>query len=116
MILAYQRQCALCRLRHVELLDAAHIKGDSEDGAPIVSNGIAMRKIHHAAFDADIVGLRPDFVVQVREDVLRETDGPMLTHGLQELHGERMYLPTSASSRPDPDLLEERFTRFKRAC
>jgi len=32
VILAYQRQCALCHLRHVELLDAAHIKGDAEGG------------------------------------------------------------------------------------
>ena len=28
---AYRTQCALCRLRHQELLDAAHIIGDAED-------------------------------------------------------------------------------------
>lgn len=112
VILAYQRQCALCRLRHVELLDAAHIRGDAEGGQPIIPNGIAMCKIHHAAFDADIIGVRPDYVVQVREDVLDETDGPVLTHALQELHGARLQLPGSMAARPDSRLLEERYTRF----
>jgi hypothetical protein len=30
LLSAYGRQCALCRLRHTPLLDAAHIKEDSE--------------------------------------------------------------------------------------
>jgi putative restriction endonuclease len=115
VILAYQRQCALCRLRHVELLDAAHIKGDAEGGQPIIPNGIAMCKIHHAAFDADIIGIRPDYVVRVRRDVLEETDGPVLTHALQALHGGRIHVPGSVEARPDPQLLEERYARFMQA-
>lgn len=115
VILAYQRQCALCRLRHVELLDAAHIRGDAEGGQPVVPNGIAMCKIHHAAFDADIVGLRPDYVVQIRRDVLDETDGPVLTHALQSLHGGKLHVPASLGARPDPDLLGERYARFLQA-
>jgi len=115
VILAYERQCALCRLRHVELLDAAHIRGDAEGGQPVIPNGIAMCKIHHAAFDTNIIGVRPDYVVQVRGDVLDETDGPVLTHALQELHGARLHLPAAAAARPDTQLLEERYTRFLRA-
>jgi len=112
VILAYQRQCALCRLRHVELLDAAHIKGDAEGGQPVIPNGIAMCKIHHAAFDTNIIGIRPDHVVQVRKDVLEETDGPVLTHALQGLHGASIYVPRIATMRPDSQLLEERYARF----
>ena len=48
---AYRSQCALCRLRHHELLDAAHIVPDSEAGPPSVPNGLALCKLHHAAFD-----------------------------------------------------------------
>ena len=48
---AYQDQCSLCRLRHRELLDAAHIIPDSDpDGEPVVPNGLALCKLHHAAF------------------------------------------------------------------
>ena len=43
VLLAYRNQCALCRLRHSELLDAAHILPDAEpEGEPVVSNGIAL--------------------------------------------------------------------------
>jgi putative restriction endonuclease len=41
-----------------------------------VTNGLAFCKIHHAAYDSHIVGVRPDGVVQVRCDVLEETNGP----------------------------------------
>ena len=61
---AYKDSCAMCRLKHRELLDAAHIIPDSEpDGHPVVSNGLALCKIHHAAFDARVMGVRPDLVV-----------------------------------------------------
>jgi putative restriction endonuclease len=74
-----------------------------------------MCKIHHAAFDADIIGIRPDYVVRVRRDVLEETDGPVLTHALQALHGGRIHVPGSVEARPDPQLLEERYARFMQA-
>lgn len=72
VLLAYRESCAVCRLRHVELLDAAHIRPDAHPaGLPIVSNGLAMCKLHHAAFDRNIVGIRPDLIVEVREDIWR---------------------------------------------
>ena len=40
----------------------------------------------------------------------------MLLHGLQELHGQRILLPRSASLRPDPSLLGERYERFRSAA
>lgn len=112
VILAYQRECAVCRLRHVELLDAAHIKRDAEGGQPVVPNGISMCKLHHAAFDAGLFGVRGDYVVQVRESVRDEADGPVLRHALQEVHGTRIQVPPSRASRPDRSLLEERFEAY----
>jgi putative restriction endonuclease len=58
---AYRPCCAVCRLRHRELLDAAHILPNGHPkGEAIVSNGLALCKQHHAAFDAHILGVRPD--------------------------------------------------------
>ncbi len=75
---AYCEQCAICRLRHVELLDAAHILPDGHPrGEPVVPNGVALCKLHHAAFDRHFLGVRPDLTVELRPDVLREPDGPM---------------------------------------
>jgi len=115
VLIAYSSQCALCRLRHPELLDAAHIREDSEGGEPIVPNGVAMCAIHHRAFDAQVLGIRPDYVIQVRHDVLKEHDGPTLRHALQGLHGEALIVPSRRAARPAPDLLEERYERFRRA-
>ncbi len=113
---AYRQQCALCRLRHSELLDAAHIIPDGEPrGEPVVENGIALCKLHHAAFDGFFLGIRPDYVIEVRSDILEEDDGPMLLHGLQELHGKRILLPRSKKSRPGADRLEVRYDRFLEA-
>jgi len=100
VLLAYGSQCALCRLRHPRLLDAAHIKEDSDGGEPIVPNGMAMCAIHHRAFDAYVLGVRPDYVVDIRGDVLLEEDGPTLQHALQGLHGELIILPKRRVERP----------------
>jgi putative restriction endonuclease len=115
VLLAYGSQCALCRLRHPRLLDAAHIKEDSEGGEPIVPNGMAMCAIHHRAFDAHVLGVRPDYVVEIRRDVLLEQDGPTLQHALQGLHGELIMLPKRRVERPSTQLLEERFELFRAA-
>jgi len=111
---AYREQCALCRLKHVEFLDAAHIIPDIEDwGEPIVENGLALCKLHHAAFDRYFLGIKPDYTVELRKDVLRETDGPMLRHGLQGMHGKKLVLPTRKEFWPNPERLTERYDRFR---
>ena len=111
---AYRDQCAFCRLRHLELLDAAHIIPDGEPGGePTVNNGISLCRFHHAAFDHLLMGIRPDFIIEVRKDVLKEEDGPMLIYGLQGLHMKQIFVPRSKELRPNPDLLERRYEQFR---
>ena len=91
VVSAYQVMCAMCRLRHGER-------------AP---RGLC--KIHHAAYDANIVGVDPEYRVHVRRDVLEEHDGPMLQHGLQAMQDVRIRLPQSEGQRPRGEYLEERY-------
>ena len=113
---AYEERCALCRLRHPELLDAAHIIPDGQPrGEPVVPNGISFCKIHHAAFDTNIIGVRPDLVVEVHPGVLTEVDGPMLRHGIQEMDGRRLAVPRNPHAQPDRDRLAERYDLFRAA-
>ena len=117
VIRAYQERCAVCRLRHAELLEAAHILPDRDPrGEPVVSNGLALCALHHAAFDRHVIGVRPDLVVVVRRDVLEEADGPVLRHGLQGVHGTGLHVPRAPQLRPNPAYLEERFALFRRAA
>ena len=113
---AYREQCSICHLRHLELLDAAHILPDRHPlGEPVVTNGLGLCKIHHSAYDANIIGIDPDARVHVREDILKEKDGPMLRHGLQEVAGSRLILPRREELRPNREFLAERFERFEAA-
>jgi putative restriction endonuclease len=92
---AYETRCAVCRLAHGELLDAARITADSaEGGLPVVTNGLALCKIHHAAYDRDLMGVSPDLRVHINQRLLDEVDGPMLRHGLQDMHGTSLTVPT----------------------
>ncbi len=69
-------------------------------------NGLALCKLHHAAFDRHFLGVRPDLTVELRPDVLREPDGPMLRYGL---------LPRDPALRPNREFMEERYGMFRKA-
>jgi putative restriction endonuclease len=110
---AYRERCAVCRLKEIQLLDAAHIAGDATaEGAPSISNGISLCTIHHRAFDHDLVGVAPDHRVHVARRLLEDDDGPMLEL-LKGFHGTKIEVPRHAAWRPDPELLELRFERFR---
>ena len=106
----------MCSLGHEELLDAAHILPDRDErGRPEVPNGLALCKIHHTSFDTNILGIDADLRVHVREDILREHDGPMLRYGLQTLDGQLITVPRSTLLRPRKEYLEVRFGEFRAA-
>lgn len=113
---AYKDHCSVCRLRHAELLDAAHILpyGHPAGGAQ-VPNGLSLCKLHHAAYDRHILGVTPDYEVEIRRDILEEVDGPMLQHGLKDMDGSKLYVPGSRKLKPRREFLEERYAAFKKA-
>jgi putative restriction endonuclease len=61
------------------------------------------------------VGIRPDYKIEVRDDLLNEADGPTLLYAIQGLHGGRIVLPRHAHLYPAPGLLEIQYERFRRA-
>jgi putative restriction endonuclease len=85
---------------------------DERLGQPIVSNGIPLSKIHHAAFDAHLIGIDPDYRLHVSDRLLDLNDGPML-EALKRLHGGSIYPPKRVQDRPDRDRLAQRFERFR---
>ncbi|GAA1721621.1 HNH endonuclease [Isoptericola hypogeus] len=116
VLVAYETRCAVCELNHGSLLDAAHIVPDGHElGAPTVDNGLALCKIHHAAYDQNMIGVTPDYEVRIAFRLLQEVDGPMLKHGLQEMHGRQLSLPRLRPDRPDRDHLAWRYEHFATA-
>jgi putative restriction endonuclease len=114
VIAAYGGRCAVSHLPEPMLLDAAHIVQDKDErlGQPIVPNGIPLSKIHHAAFDAHLIGIDADYRIHVSKRLLEQNDGPML-EGLKRLNGGTLKLPGRPKDCPDRDRLALRFERFK---
>jgi len=113
---AYEVQCAVCNLRLGRLLEAAHIVADRDAaGDPVVTNGLSLCKIHHAAYDAELLGVTPRYVVEINHALLDAVDGPMLRHGLQEMHQRPLTVPRARGERPDPDRLAIRWDAFRAA-
>lgn len=110
---AYLDQCAICRLKEVRLLDAAHITADSDDfGLPVIANGLSLCSIHHRAYDQDLIGVSPDQKVHVARRLLEDEDGPMLEL-LKGSHGAVIGVPRRADHQPDRMRLAARFERFQ---
>ena len=117
VINAYDGRCALSRIPEPLLLDAAHIIPDKDEdlGQPIVPNGIPLSKIHHAAFDAHLIGIDPDYRLHVSDRLLDQNDGPML-NALKLLNDGTIHLPNRTEDWPDRDRLALRFEKFKEAA
>jgi putative restriction endonuclease len=115
VIPAYREQCAICRLKEVRLLDAAHIVGDPDPrGEPEIPNGLSLCSIHHRAFDQDLVGVSPDYTVHVSQRLLDDEDGPMLDV-LKGFQGTGIHVPRRRAWQPDRQRLATRFERFRAA-
>jgi putative restriction endonuclease len=100
------------------LLDAAHIIVDADEqlGQPIISNGLPLSKIHHAAFDAHLIGVDADYRIHVSDQLREIHDGPFLELGLKGIVGQVIQLPRRGEDRPDRDRLALRFEQFKNAA
>ena len=116
VITAYNGRCALSGMPESLLIDAAHIVTDKDElfGHPVVPNGIPLSKIHHAAFDAHLIGIDPDYRLHVSDRLLGQNDGPVL-EALKRLNGGTIQFPKRDQDYPDQDRLALRFERFKAA-
>ncbi len=116
VVTAYGGRCALSGLPETLLLDAAHIIADRDErlGQPVVPNGLPLTKVHHAAFDAHLIGVDADYRIHISERLLAARDGPFL-QAIQHLNGERLRLPARLQDCPDRDRLAARFERFRAA-
>lgn len=112
VLTAYNNRCAISGLPVVRLLDAAHITPDTEtDSSTEVTNGIAMSRLHHQAFDASLLGISPDLKIVLSGKILDSSDGPLL-EALKYCHNTKLTVPAFGDTRPDRQRLAKRFEQF----
>jgi putative restriction endonuclease len=114
LIAAYGGRCALSGLPTPDLLDAAHIIADKDElmGQPVIPNGLALSKLHHAAFDTHLIGIDPEYRIHVSERLLSLKDGPQL-EALKQLDGGMIMRPARKRDYPDRERLALRFETFR---
>lgn len=113
VLAAYDHRCAISRLPVVRLLEAAHIIPDSDTNSTAsINNGISLSRIHHKAYDANLLGISADFQIIVGDQLLKSKTGVLLD-AIVDCHKRNLILPKNISLRPDRDLLESRFKQFK---
>lgn len=114
VLLAYKNRCAVCRLGRPQLLEAAHIIGDKEEhGIADIPNGLSLCRIHHTAYDRNLMGISPDCRVHIGPALAAaHNEGPILKFGLKGMAGVRLTLPDRKSLHPAPERLAKRFDQF----
>lgn len=110
---AYGARCAFSGLPVASLVDAAHIVPDADEtlGQPLVSNGLCLSRLHHAAFDAHLIGVDPARRIRVSARLMAEQDGPTL-EAMKLLDGRALAPPGRPDARPDQERLERRWSDF----
>ena len=101
---------AVCNLPHAQLLEASHIIADSKEaGAPEVSNGLALCRLDHTAYDRHLLGIDADLRIHVATRA-KSIETVRLQTGLLKLEGHSLtHVPTSKQMQPDGDRLAEHF-------
>lgn len=110
---AYNTRCAMTGLPTRHLLDAAHIIPDArEEGVATVNNGLALNKLHHSAYDKNLIGIDADYRIHVAESILYSQDGPLLEVSIKGLQGQLLRRPSRREDDPNRDFLALRFEEF----
>lgn len=105
---AYAYRCAVCGCA-LKLVDAAHIVPVSyPDSTDEVTNGLALCRLHHGAYDNGLLGVQSDYRVIVNPESEGRLAELHLATGLEEFKGrlpERITLPAVIETRPAPQRL-----------
>ena len=78
--------------------------------------GLPLTKLHHAAFDAHLIGIDPDYRIHVSDRLLEMHDGPFLELGPKGIAGSLIDRPRRLEDRPDRERRALRFEEFKRSA
>lgn len=101
---AYGSRCALTGERVVPVLEAAHIQPYMGPASNHIQNGLLLRADLHNLYDAELVGITPDYRFRVSERVRAEYDNGEEYYEL-ERSGARLRLPSDEAKRPSRDAL-----------
>lgn len=102
---AYRNQCAVCGCA-LKLVDAAHIIPVSHPrSTDVVTNGLALCRLHHGAYDNALLGVQSNYHIVVNPAAERRLVDLGLHMGLEAFKStlpKMITLPNVSDVRPDP--------------
>ena len=105
---AYSHQCAVCPIS-LNLVDAAHlIPVRHAESTDEVTNGIALCRLHHAAFDNGLIGFRPDYRIVENPQLFARLGELNFLRGVDEFRAllrPTIRYPAEIEVRPNPEYL-----------
>ncbi|MXZ41056.1 MAG: hypothetical protein F4Z18_04560 [Caldilineaceae bacterium SB0666_bin_21] len=113
VLAAYKDTCALSGLVQPQLVDAVPITQGGSGVRLDVTEGLCMSRLHHAAFDANLLGIDPDGRVHLSERLDTYANESPFARNLLSVAGRRTLVPRSPEFQPNRDLLAARFEQFQ---
>jgi len=113
---AYNWRCAITGLAVTKLIEAAHIIPDQEIGEKqFLKNGIALSRIHHRAYDSDLIGIDADFKVHIGTELSSSPGNRFMESSFLRFDGQLLNLPSNIDAIPHKDYLARRFEKYELA-
>jgi putative restriction endonuclease len=110
---AYKFKCAITGLSETKLLEAAHIIPDSNElSTQQITNGIALNRLHHRAYDAELLGIDTDYRIHIGTSLSDMKDELLLDKYFLSYNGTQLNLPKNRNEWPDVNYLNRRFEAF----
>jgi putative restriction endonuclease len=107
---AYSHRCAICGVQ-LELIDAAHIiPVAAPTSTDETRNGVALCKLHHAAYDSNLISFDERYKIEVSDDEVARLTATRMVGGLKEFKRSLrpiIALPSDVRDNPPPKYIAE---------
>ncbi|WP_407403570.1 HNH endonuclease [Sodaliphilus sp.] len=115
---AYNGTCCITRIARPELIEACHIIDWKSDEKSRLNpcNGLAMNVLFHRAYDNKLIGISPDFKVEISDcmyDGLRGEEKEKTYSFFSPFNN--IYITLPKKFKPNRDFIEQKYEDFKKA-
>lgn len=110
---SYNNRCCISGIGNIELLEACHIVGWSENTANRTNpqNGLCMNPFFHKAYDKLFMAISPDLSIIISDELLQNTTDDKFKKYLESINGKKIIKPNKFF--PKKEFLQVHFENFK---
>lgn len=112
VLLAYNHHCCISGVGQTQLLEACHISSLASDlkNRTNPKNGLCMNSFFHRAYDANLIAITPEFLVEISDQLIETTTEENYRRYLISLKGRHIIMPSKLV--PDTALLKQRYEQY----